>query len=153
HKSVTSGQREVLCTHCGKPTQVARRAMSVFCPHCRQRLILEDFKIKTYYAVRDFSTCGDIVVERRGHVVAPIRVGNLTVKGKVQGRVRARGRVYISKTGWFKGELEAKSLQLEQGAVLEGFVRIGVPPDEAEPNASPVKGLSSGTPEPVATSR
>ena len=56
--------------------------MSVFCPHCKQRLILEDFKIKSYYAVRDFSTCGDIVVEKKGHVVAPIKVSNLTVKGK-----------------------------------------------------------------------
>lgn len=119
--------KEVFCTHCGKPTAVARRAMSVFCPHCSQRLILEDFKIKTYYAVRHFATCGDIVVEKKGHVVAPIVVGNLTVKGRVQGSVHARGHVHICKTGLVKGDLEAMSLDLENGAVLDGFVRIGVP--------------------------
>ncbi len=99
--------------------------MSVFCPHCKKRLILEDFKIRTYYAVREFATCGDIVVERKGHVVAPIKVGNLTVKGKVQGNVTVRGKAVISKTGWFKGEIEAPSLNIENGAVVDGFLRIG----------------------------
>ncbi len=117
--------KRVVCTHCGRPSEVARRAMSVFCPHCKKRLILEDFKIRSYYAVSDFSTCGDIVVERRGHVVAPVKVCNLTVKGKLQGSVSARGKVSIRKTGWFKGELEAPRLLVESGAVVDGFLRIG----------------------------
>jgi hypothetical protein len=124
-KQLQAAVKEVLCTYCGRPTEVARRAMSVFCPHCKKRLILEDFKIRSYYAVREFYTCGDIVVERKGHVVAPIRVGNLTVKGKVQGDVTARGTVTIGKTGWFKGRLEAPHLHLETGAVLDGYLRIG----------------------------
>ncbi len=99
--------------------------MSIFCPHCKKRLILEDFKIRSYYAVRDFSPCGDIVVERQGHVVAPIKVDNLTVNGKVQGRVTARGKVSISKTGWFKGDIEAPSLYVESGAVLDATLRVG----------------------------
>ncbi len=117
--------KQVICTHCERPSEVARRAMSIFCPHCKKRLILEDFKIRSYYAVRDFSTCGDIVVERKGHVVAPIKVDNLTVNGKVQGRVTARGKVSISKTGWFKGDIEAPSLYVESGAVLDATLRVG----------------------------
>lgn len=120
-----AGTREVVCTHCRRPVDVAPRAMSIFCPHCKKRLILEDFKIKTYYAVRDFSTCGDIVVERRGHVVAPITVDNLTIKGKVQSHVLARGVVRIGKTGWFKGDIEAPRLRIESGAVIDAEVRIG----------------------------
>lgn len=99
--------------------------MSIFCPHCKQRLILENFKIKTYYAVREFFTCGDITVEKKGHVVAPVRVGKLTVKGKLQGSVSARGTVHISKTGWFKGDIQAPSIRVDRGGVLDGFVRIG----------------------------
>jgi len=125
-------KKTVICTHCAKPTEVGRKAMSVFCPHCKKRLILEDFKIKSYYAVRDFATCGDIVVEKNGHIVAPIKVGNLTVKGKVQGHVTARGQVRIQKTGWLKGDIEAPALHIERGAVLDGFLRIG-PPDETVP--------------------
>ncbi len=58
--------KKVICTHCEQPSEVARRAMSIFCPHCKKRLILEDFKITSYYAVREFFTCGDILVERKG---------------------------------------------------------------------------------------
>ncbi len=119
--------KQVVCTHCVRPSKVAQRAMSVFCPHCKKRLILEDFKIGSYYAVRDFSTCGDIMVERKGHVVAPIKVGNLTIKGKVQGRVTARGKVTIRKTGWFKGNMQAPCLRVESGAVIDADVRIGLP--------------------------
>lgn len=117
--------KQVYCTHCAQIMDVAVRAMSVFCPHCNKRLILEDFKIDSYYAVREFSTCGDVVIEKKGHVVAPIKAGNLTVKGKVQGHVTVRGQVEIKKSGWLKGDLEAPCLLVENGAVLEAFVRIG----------------------------
>jgi len=99
--------------------------MSVFCPHCHKRVILENYKIRSYYGVVEFATCGDIFVERSGHVVAPIKVGNLTVKGKVQGRIRARGRVVVGKTGSIRGDITAPILQVEPGGTLVGFVRIG----------------------------
>ena len=100
--------------------------MSVFCPHCHQRVILEDYKIRSYYGVAEFATCGDIVVERGGHVVAPIKVKDLTVKGRVQGRIIARGKVVIRRTGSIKGDVEAPVLLVEKGGVLNGFLRIGV---------------------------
>lgn len=138
------GEKHVICTHCGFEHEVARRAMSTFCPKCRKRMILEDFKVDSYYAVRDFSTSGDIVVEKKGHVVAPIKVANLTVKGKVQGQVTAMGEVKLTKTGIFKGEIAAKSLCVEAGGVLDAFLRIGAdnsappaPPTEAETPESP----------------
>ncbi|MGD2109900.1 MAG: polymer-forming cytoskeletal protein [Phycisphaerae bacterium] len=120
-----SAVKQVICTECGRPSEVPLRAMSVFCPHCKQRLILENFKIKTYYAVSNFSTFGDIVVERKGHVVAPVKAGTLTIKGKLQGRVTVREKASIHKTAWFKGDLTAPSLRVEPGAVLDGFLRIG----------------------------
>jgi cytoskeletal protein CcmA (bactofilin family) len=101
--------------------------MSVFCPLCKKRLVLEDFKIDSYYAVREFFTCGEIVVEKKGHVVASIRGGALTVKGKVQGHAAVRGVVQIRKTGQFRGELQAPSLVIEEGAVFDAVVSIGVP--------------------------
>ncbi len=121
-----SAVKQVICTQCEKPSEAPQRAMSVFCPHCKRRLILEDFKIKTYYAVSEFSTFGDITVERKGHVVAPVKASNLTVKGKLQGRVTVRGKVSIHKTGWFKGDLTAPTLRVESGAVVNGYLRIGV---------------------------
>ncbi len=123
--------KQVTCTHCGFVSEAARRAMSIFCPRCRKRLVLEDFKVDSYYAVRDFSTAGDITVEKKGHVVAPIKASNLTVKGKVQGHVSARGEVKLTKTGWLKGEIEAKSIVVEAGGMLDAVLRIGVPAHES----------------------
>lgn len=100
--------------------------MSVVCPHCNKRLIIEDYRIKSYHAVRQLATCGDIVVERRGSVVAMIKAGNLTVKGDVKGNVIARGRVSIDKTGSLIGDVQAAVLSVKDGGVLNGFLRVGV---------------------------
>lgn len=120
-----AASREIFCTHCGEPSEVGQRAMSVFCPHCKKRLILENFKITSYHGVREFATCGDIVIEKHGHVAAMIKVGNLTVKGKVQGSITARGFVIIHKTARLQGDIQAPTLQVASGARLDGFLRIG----------------------------
>jgi hypothetical protein len=117
--------RQIICTHCEQASEASSRAMSIFCPSCHKRVILEDYKIRGYYGVNDFATCGDIVVERTGYVAAPIKVACLTVKGKVQGDVIARGSVSVKKTGSLTGNVEAPSLLVETGGVLTGDVRIG----------------------------
>jgi len=119
------GEKSVSCTHCGHLFDVALRPMSTACPHCHKRIILEDYKVDSYYSVRDFSTSGNIVVEKKGHVVAPIKAANLTVKGKVQGAVVALGEVRLTKTGYLKGQIAAKSIYVEAGGVLDAFLRIG----------------------------
>lgn len=129
-KQRATSARRVSCTHCGQYTEAGRRAMSIFCPHCHKRMILENYKIRGYYGVIEFATCGDIVVERTGRVVAPVKVNKLTVKGSVQGSIDARGKVTIHKTGSIKGDIRAPALSVAQGATLEGFLQIGPQPDE-----------------------
>ena len=115
----------VRCTHCDAEAEVATKAMSVFCPHCNTRLILEDYRIKTYKAVREFATCGDVVVEKRGTVAAKVLAQNLVIKGQVQGEVRARGKIEITGTGRVQGDLCAPRLVVKAGARIRGFCRIG----------------------------
>jgi hypothetical protein len=117
--------KRVACTHCGGESEVADRAMSVFCPHCRKRLILENFRIKSYHAVREFATCGNIVVEKRGAVAARIVVDNLLVRGRIQGDVLARGKIQITRTGEVRGDLRAPRLIVEVGATIKGHCQIG----------------------------
>ena len=124
-KHRSSADKRAVCTHCGEQCEVGHRAMSVVCAHCNRRLILEDFRIISYYGVREFATCGDILVEKSGHVAARITVGNLIVNGEVRGDVVARGRVAIHKTGSLRGNIQAPRLRVESGAKLNGFVRIG----------------------------
>ena len=123
--------KRVVCTYCDMACEVAARAMSVFCPHCKKRLILEDFKIKSYHAVREFFTCGNVIIEKKGHVVALIKAGQITIKGRVQGEITSRGLAVIGKTGSLKGGITAPVLHIEQGAVLDGFLRIGDTNDKA----------------------
>ncbi len=123
-KSLTSSQ-QIICTSCGKASEAGKRAMSIFCPHCHKRVITEDLKVKSYHAVREFSTSGSISVERNGFVVARVKAGSLSVKGKVQGHTSSRGTITIKKNGWLKGDVEASSVVVEDGGILIGYVRIG----------------------------
>ena len=117
--------KQVHCTHCNQPSEVSEKAMSVFCPHCKKRLILEDFRIKSYTAVRDFATCGDVVVEKRGMIAARLLVGNLLVKGTVQGEIEVRDKLEVSKTGDVRGDIRAPRLVVRTGAKIRGYCRIG----------------------------
>ena len=98
--------------------------MSVFCAHCRKRLILENYIIKSYQAVKGYATCGDVSVEKRGRVAAPIQSNSLTVKGKVHGKVEAQGKVEVTSTGTLEGSLRATSLLVVKGASFEGYCEI-----------------------------
>lgn len=131
--------KRVLCTHCGKPNEVGGNAMSVFCNHCRKRLILEDYTIKSYQGVKGYATCGDVVVEKSGRVNAGIQAGNLTIKGHVNGQVLARGTVHVAKTGVLIGSVEAHALDILPGAAINAVCRIGPPKhsiDEPAPQAA-----------------
>ena len=122
--------------------------MSVFCSHCRKRLILENYTIKTFQGLKGYATCGDVVVEKRGRVAAPIQANNLTVKGIVQGNVQARGKVEVASTGSLVGDVSAPSLCVRRGARLDGFCHIQ-PLAQSSGAASPTEGGLQRIPEPA----
>lgn len=135
----TAKTKNVLCTHCGKPNEVGLRAMSVFCAHCRKRLILENVSIKSYQGVKGYATCGDVVVEKSGRVNVAIQAGNLTIKGHVKGDVLARGTIQVTKSGVLMGNVVAHALNVVPGASIDAVCRIGPPPvQEQEPAVEPV---------------
>jgi cytoskeletal protein CcmA (bactofilin family) len=106
---------------------VAPSAKSVVCPHCNKRLVIEDFRTASYHAVRLLATCGDVTVDKRGHIVAAVHATNVLVEGKLTGNVTANGCVTLGQGAAVKGDIEASRLRIESGAVLSGFVRIGRP--------------------------
>jgi hypothetical protein len=122
---VAAEVKRITCPHCGRGMDVGRRAMSVVCPGCNRRIDLQNYHIKTYHAVREMVTCGDVIVEKRGHVVAAVRANNLEVHGRVRGDVRVNERVAVSRTGMITGDIQAPRLRVETGGALNGFVRIG----------------------------
>ena len=87
-------------------------------------MILENFKINTYHAVRMFATCGDVTVTKKGHVSAPVKVGSITINGTLRGSVQARDKIEIGKTGKLTGDITAKRLVVKDGGTLVGRCRV-----------------------------
>ena len=118
----------IVCLYCNKAQEVSRRAMQITCKHCYKSLRVEDVLIKQYEARRTIETCGVVVVEKRGNVVADkIHCGGLIVRGKVKGTIQSRGPVLVGPEADLIGDVTAPAMAVGAGAVLEGNYRIGQP--------------------------
>lgn len=116
--------RQVVCTHCERPIDIPATAMSVSCRHCHRRVIIEDLEIKTYHAVVRIATAGKVEVQKKGTLVADVRVNELLVEGNMKGNVVALGRVAVGKKGSIEGDVSCRALFVEPGAKLDGFFRV-----------------------------
>lgn len=67
---------------------------------------------------------GTLVVGREAVVSGKVRVGQLVLGGTLSGEVDASVRVTLHKTARFTGTLTTPALSVEEGAVLEGQVRM-----------------------------
>jgi len=119
-------QSTITCLHCGQNQPVARKALSIVCRFCHKSLRLEDLPIKDYQARRSVETCGVVTVEKKGQIVADrVLCGGLVVRGKVKASVQSRGPVLVGPDAEIKGDVQAPSLAVGPGAILEGRYRIG----------------------------
>jgi len=119
-------KQTIVCLYCHKPQEIARRAMQITCKHCYKSLRIEDVLIKQYEARRSIDTCGTVIVERKGNVVADrILCGGLIVRGKVKSRVDSRGTVLVGPEADLIGDVTAPALAVGAGAVLNGHYAIG----------------------------
>jgi DNA-directed RNA polymerase subunit RPC12/RpoP len=127
----TPATRDVVCTHCERAIEIPATAMSVSCRHCHRRVIIEDLEIKTYHAVVRLATAGKVEIDKKGTLVADVRVNELAVEGTVKGDVVALDRVTVGKKGTIEGDVSCRSLSVEAGAKLKGQFRVDpkfVPP-------------------------
>ena len=130
-------RQTIFCLFCGKPQEVARRAMSVTCRFCHKPLKLEDIAIKQYEARRQIATCGIVTVEKKGSAVTDsIKCGGLIARGKVRGKIESQGPVLIGPEAEVKGDVTAPTLAVGAGAVLEGQYDIGTRGGEATKSES-----------------
>jgi len=116
--------REVVCTHCEKAIEIPATAMSVSCRHCHRRVIIEDLEIKSYHAVTRVATAGKIDVQKKGTLVADVRVNELAIEGSLKGNVVALDRVAVGKKGTLEGDVCCRKLFVEPGAKLQGHFRV-----------------------------
>jgi cytoskeletal protein CcmA (bactofilin family) len=63
---------------------------------------------------------GTLIVDEGGVVEGEIYVGELVLRGKVEGIVRATKRVSMLSPGFFKGAVSSPNLKIEEGVSFEG---------------------------------
>ena len=79
-----------------------------------------------------------VYVEEGARVNAKVIAAEITISGQVDGQVFSTGRVEIRPTGRVTGEVNAASLVMQEGAYLDGQIKMknrGQPEDAAEPPA------------------
>jgi hypothetical protein len=120
----------VVCLYCDKPQEVSRKALQLSCKFCHKILKLEDVRIKEYHSRRQIDTLGIVTVEKKGNVIVTDRIncGGLIVRGKVKGDVKSRGPVLIGPEAELQGDVQAPTLAVGAGAILQGHYEIGPKP-------------------------
>jgi len=69
-------------------------------------------------------TKGEVVVGREGKVEADIQADSVVVGGQIVGNVVAHRRLEITSTGRVTGDIEARSMSIAEGGVIDGFCKM-----------------------------
>ena len=68
---------------------------------------------------------GNLDVAQGATARISIEAANVTVKGQVEGAVTARDKLTLGKNARLSGDIVVRRLQIEDGASLNGHVRMG----------------------------
>ena len=78
---------------------------------------------------------GDVELEKHNFVVGPkgrvegeIRAQDVVISGLLHGKVKALGKVEITKSADFYGAIKANSISIEDGAFFKGEIELGREP-------------------------
>ncbi|MDG2147987.1 MAG: polymer-forming cytoskeletal protein [Planctomycetota bacterium] len=122
----TPTHHSVRCYHCDHPFDVGARAASTNCPGCNQRVVVEDVVIKKLMPVSRVQTCGRLVIEKKGTVIAEVvqAQGGVEVMGSLDARVESGGPVVIGASARWKGDCRAPTMAIRRGARIEGEFEV-----------------------------
>ena len=68
---------------------------------------------------------GNIDVANGATVKAQLEASNVSLKGSVEGAVTARDKLTLGKNAKLSGDIVVRRLQIDDGATLNGHVRMG----------------------------
>jgi cytoskeletal protein CcmA (bactofilin family) len=68
---------------------------------------------------------GNIDVASGAKVKALLEASNVTIKGDVEGALNARDKLILGRNARLTGDINVRRLQIEDGASLNGHVRMG----------------------------
>jgi len=65
-----------------------------------------------------------LTVGAKGYVEGEIQADSVTVRGRLTGNIKASGKVEITKEADFNGEIRARSISVEDGAMLKAVIEL-----------------------------
>jgi len=77
------------------------------------------------HAEGEFRVGGNIEIGNGTVVKALLEASNVTIKGEVEGKLTARDKLTLGKQAKLNGDVQVRRLQIEDGASLNGYVRMG----------------------------
>lgn len=138
------GPKLIQCPNCSASQEVSASAHSVVCRHCNLSIKVTDQIVTQYSAVVALETSGSLTIEKKGALVVQQRVAvfHLTVRGSLKGNAVVQGNAHIAAGGQVTGALKARTITIEDGATLKGFLRIesGDAGEETSEEAKPWAG-------------
>lgn len=125
NRSDESAQQEVMGL--APPTTASRQALSAFIDHGSEfegKLSFKD-TVRIDGCFRgEISSENTLVVGETGEIFANVRSRTVVIAGSVTGDVVASERLVLQKTARLEGDVQAGSLQMEDGAVLNGRISM-----------------------------
>jgi cytoskeletal protein CcmA (bactofilin family) len=67
---------------------------------------------------------GELIVGKTGKVKATVKVKNAVVEGRVDGNIRASDKVELKQSAQIFGDVQAKTLVVEQGVIFVGNCNV-----------------------------
>ena len=89
----------------------------------------------------EISSENTLIVGESGEIEATITSNTIAISGSVVGDVVAKQKVVIHKTGSVVGNIDTPSLVIEDGARLEGQIKMGGP---KKTSTAPLKAVPAG---------
>ena len=112
------GNLDVICFNCDARHEVSPGATSAHCPSCGTYISLDDVDVRSERS-GEILTQGDVVIHRHGVHLGTIFARNITIRGRILGRLHATGRLEFHHSGCAHGEIVCDEIFVARGIQLE----------------------------------
>jgi cytoskeletal protein CcmA (bactofilin family) len=114
-KPKSGAERRITCFDCGTELTVAVNAESTMCKRCSSYVDLKDYRIDGSVS-KNFKTKGTFTIETKGYLFnTETTAEHVILKGRVLGKLDARGSLTIHSGAQIKGSFEAGKLIIPSG--------------------------------------
>lgn len=93
----------------------------------------------------DIQSTGNLTIGENARIKAEVKTGTIVVYGKVHGNMTATDRIELKSSAEVVGDIKAKVLTIEAGAIFVGKSTVGTPSQSQGPSSQPEQKSSQGS--------